>query len=293
MRLLAALSAAVAVFLAVAELTGVGLRRRRRSPRQPHGSSQAEWLAQAGAIVSAGQLWTATAMATLFVGAAVLAVTGTIAVALPPAIAVGALPWAHLAAQRNRRLRERVAAWPDALRTLVAELDGGRSLHEALMQLQTSGPGELRPVFARYAALVPSVDQRAALEAIRWEMAEPVTDCVVEVLATALTAGSSTARIVLQELATHVTDEVQALERTRSLSLEQRLSARAVLVLPYLVLVALCIQAGDYRNFYRSAPGIAIALGGGLVSVAGMATVSRLSQPPVRERMFRGVRSEQ
>ena len=288
MRLLAALSAAVAVFLAVAELTGAGLRPRRRMPRRVHGPSLAEWLAQAGSTATAPQLWTATVAATLMVAAALLVITGTLVVALPPAIAVGAVPWFHLAAQRHRRLRERVAAWPDALRTLVAELDGGRSLHEALMDLSRRGPVALRPVFARYAAIVPTVDQQAALEAVRSEMVEPVTDCVVEVLAMTLTAGSSTARVVLQELAAHVTEEIQSLERATTLSLEQRLSARAVLVLPYLVLVLLCFQSADYRDFYRTPAGILVALVGGLVSLGGMVTVARLGRPPLTERMFLG-----
>lgn len=290
MRFLAALLGGIAVALTVAELSGHGLRRTTRTPRPRRGPTRQEWLVQAGATVTAAQLRAVTILSGLGVGAAALLVTHTFVVAVLPAVAVAAFPWTYFARQRALRARTRIAAWPDAIRAVLAALEANAGLHQALGHLSTTGPEALRPVFSRYAAVATAVDQKAALEVVRAEMADPVTDSIVEVLSQAMDRGPGVAISVLRDLAEDVAADLQTLERIDTLSLEQRLNARAAFVLPYAVLVLLCLRAGPYRDFYRSAAGLAVAILGGLLSTAGLSIVTRLARLPEPERLFTGTR---
>lgn len=288
MRLLGGLCAGIAAFLVVAELAGVGPRRRRRPAPRRRRPAVGHWLAQAGVHASPRQFAGACAGAGLAVLAVALLLTGTLVVAILPAAAAAVAPVAYYGAQRRRRLAERVAAWPDALRAVVSALEAGQSLHQALAGLATSGPAALRPSFGRYAALTPAVGSRAALEGIRAEMAEPVTDSVIEIVQHATRVGASTAVAILRDLAEDVTADLQTLERIQTLSLEQRLSGRVVFVLPYLVLVVLCLRAGPFRVFYRSPAGLLVATAGAVLSAAGITIISRLARPALTERLFTG-----
>jgi len=286
--LLAALFAAAAAFLIVAELSGVGLRRSPRPAKPKTRPTRAEWLVQAGAPVTAKQFWAASVVGGLFAGGLVLLVTGTLVVAALPAGLVAAFPLTYWAAQRRSRAAQRVGAWPDALRALVSALEANQSLHQGLVGLAVTGPEPLRPVLARYAAMASTLDQRSAVELIRTELADPVSDSVVEVLATATSTGPAVAIPVLRDLAADVAADLQTLDRIQTLSLEQRLSAKAVFVIPYAVLVMLCLRPGPFQDFYRSPAGVTVALFGLALSGGGLLMVNRLNRTPVTERLFTG-----
>jgi len=288
MILLAALLAGVAAFLLVAEFSGAGLRRSPRPPRPRTRPTRAEWLVQAGASVTPAQFWAASVTGGLLAGGLILLVTGTVVVAALPAGLVAAIPWAYWGGARRTRAAQRVAAWPDALRALVSALEANQSLHQGLVGLAVTGPEPLRPVLARYTAMASTLDQRSAVELIRTELADPVSDSVVEVLATATATGPAVAIPVLRDLAADVADDLQTLDRIQTLSLEQRLSARAVFVIPYGVLVMLCLRAGPFQDFYRSRQGVIVALFGLALSGGGLALVSRLNRSPAAERLFTG-----
>lgn len=290
-RVLAGLLGAVSASLTVAELTGHGLRRTRRQATR-RGPTRQEWLSQAGATITPGQLWSVTALCGLLTTAAVLLVTRTLVVSLLPGMAVGALPWAYFARERRTRSRERIAAWPDAIRTVVAGVEASTGLHQALAHLAESGPMALRPTFARYAAVAGAVDQRAGLEVVRGELADPVSDSVVEVLLQAMDRGPAVALAVLRDLADDVSADLQALERSDTLALEQKLNARAAFVLPYVILAVLCLRSGPFRDFYRSSAGLAVALFGGGLSITGLLIVDRLGRPTLGERLFTGDRTK-
>jgi Tfp pilus assembly protein PilN len=65
-----------------------------------------------------------------------------------------------------------------------------------------------------------------------------------------------------------------------------KINARAVLVLPWLVLVALTIREGPFRDFYRSTGGLVVVLIAGLLSVAGGFFIARLASTRAEQRVF-------
>ena len=284
-----ALCAAVFAYLATGYLTGYAPPHLsfRLSPRRPEPKvSRQVWLTQAGARVTPLQFWATSLGAALFAFVVVFGIAGTAVVALLPACGVAALPRAFYARQRVRLAEDKVKAWPDALRNLSANLSASLSLHQALVALGHSGPTALRPVFQRYTRLAGTLDQRAALQVIREELADPVSDRIVEVLILASEQGPSIVLDVLADLARSTNLDLQLLERMETAQFEQKLNARAVFALPYFILILLCATGEEFRSFYGTAVGfIVVAVGAGL-STGGMLLIRRLGRMPIEERLF-------
>lgn len=289
MRLLAALLTGIAVYLGVAAVTGnlptlrAGSWRRRTevSPRQ-------EWLIQAGADLTPRQFVLGSAAVGLVTFAVLAGLTGTPAVAFVPAVVVGSLPRVYFARRRAARLREVQEAWPDGVRDLLAGISAGLSLNQALAALARTGPAPLRRAFARYPSLARVLGVVPALELIKADLADPTSDRVLEVLILAHERGGHILGDILRQLADATTRDLRTLEEIATDSLEQRINARAVFALPWIVLAVLTLQPGHFRDFYRSPSGVLVVMVGGALSLLGIWIVGRLSRDPGEERVFGG-----
>jgi hypothetical protein len=76
------------------------------------------------------------------------------------------------------------------------------------------------------------------------------------------------------------------LEEIASADLEQKINARAVFVLPWLVLLSLTGRPGQFRAFYQSPGGVVVVVLGALLSLAGMWLVGRLARDRTEQRVF-------
>ena len=287
MRLLAALCAAVFAYLGVGYLLGqapprVGLRARPKAPR-PRGR---QWLEEAGAGVSPAQFWAVSALGGALAFLVVAGVSGTPAVALLPAVAVGGAPRTYYASVRRHRAKERTRAWPDALRHLAASLATPLSLHQSLVALGKSGPLPLRPAFERYTRLSAALDQRAALQAVREDLADAVSDRVLDVLIAAVDQGPTLVLDLLADQARITSLDLELVEHIESRQLLDRLSARGVLVLPYFLLIVVCASVPEYREYFRTGAGLVSLAVGVVLGWGGMAIVRRQARIPGEERVF-------
>lgn len=287
MRLLAALAGATFAYLLVGALTG-HLPRGLTRPRSRRSRLLAAWLHQAGAGVSPAQFVGVSATAGVVTFVILWAVSGAAPVALVPAVTVAALPGAWFTRQRGRLARDRLAAWPDALRDLVAHLEAPMSLHRGLVELARSGPEALRPTWRRYEGLTAALDYRAALEAIRDDLAEPVSDRIIEVLLVAHEQGTGVVIDILRQLADATAQDLRLLEEIETAQLEQRIEANAAAVLPFAVLVLLCASSLPYREFYGSAGGTLVITLGAAMTLGGRAVIRRLGRLPTEERVLTG-----
>ncbi len=282
MRLVAALASGTAVGLAVALVLG-GFRPRPRPP-----SALAEWLTQAGSSLTPARFRLLTAATFVAAFGAFTALAGVWTVALVPALAAAAGPRAYLGRARERRLLEVQRAWPDGLRDLVASIGAGMSLQRAIETMARTGPEPLRRAFGRFPLLARTIGVPAALEAIRAELADPTSDRVIEVLIIAHRRGGSLVPKILGDLAAATTRDVWAAEEIATQSLEQKINARAVFVLPWLVLLALTARQGAFREFYGTRLGGVVIAVGGVMSLAGIVVVSRLGREPDEPRVLAG-----
>lgn len=285
MILLAGLLTGVFAFLLAGLITG-NLPRFGRPDAHRRSSARQIWLIQAGADLTPRQFTVGSLLAGVAAFGVTLAATGTAAVAAAPAVAVGLLPRAYYSRQRAARLREVEEAWPDGLRELVASISAGLSLHQALVALSVGGPAPLRRAFGRYPLLADVLGIVPALETVKEELADPTSDRVLEVLVLAQERGGHLLSDILRDLADATVKDVRTVEEIKTDALEQKINARAVLLLPWLVLVALTARPGHFRDFYQSAGGLVTVIVGGLLSLVGIWLVARLSRDPDEPRVF-------
>jgi Flp pilus assembly protein TadB len=78
------------------------------------------------------------------------------------------------------------------------------------------------------------------------------------------------------------------MEEIETLSLEQKINARIVFVIPWLVLIFMTVRQGPFREFYQSVAGGFVVLIGGAASLFGMWLVGRLGREPDEPRVFGG-----
>jgi tight adherence protein B len=282
---------AVGVFCALVAGAINGSMPRRGPSGRPHylavrRARAGNWLQQAGVGVG---LWTflwGSVLAGLFTVLVTVALTGSVFIAFVPGVAVALLPRAYYGRQRSVRLREVQRAWPDGLRDILASITAGLSLTQAVANLVSTGPPVLRAAFARFPELARVVGTGPALELLKEDLADPTSDRVIEVLVLAQERGGSIVREILEDLVTATTRDIKLLDEIDTEGLESRINARAVMVLPWLVLVALTARPGAFRDFYRSPGGVVTLLVAGALTAVGVVALGRLARQPVEPRPF-------
>jgi len=291
-RLAAALATAAATYLMVAAATGrlpaFSRRTGRRLSTGRQGGLDAlrEWLAQAGVGLGPVAFMALSLGLGTVVFALAAAITSAPAVAIAPGATAVALPRAWAARRRARRLHEVTRAWPDGLRELIGAITAGMSLPQALSALSASGPEPLRAAFAHFPTLVRMAGVVPALELLRSELGDPTSDRVIEVLIVAHERGGRIVVELLRDLAEGTTEDLRTEEEIATASLEQRINARAVFVLPWVVLVALTASPGAFRDFYQTSGGLLVVAAAAAASLVGTWLVGRLARDPVEPRVI-------
>lgn len=291
MTLLGALFAGVFGFFLVGLVTGKAPQirlGRRRSKARPEASKRQVWLTQAGLELTPGQYYAGLAAIGAITFAVVSAVTATPIVALAPTAAALVLPHAFFSRRRSKNLAKTAQAWPDAIREIIASIESNASLHGALVQLAFKGPEPLRIAFERFPTAASTLGVMPALEVVRERLADPTSDRVIEVLILAHERGGGIVTDILRDLATATSEDLQLLEEIESSSLEQKINARAVFVIPWLVLIMLVMSDDAYRDFYQSGGGLIVVIIGAFLSILGMALIARLSRDQPELRVFGG-----
>lgn len=287
MILLAAWLTAIAAALLVGLLTGAWSPSAVRRAKTP---SRRDWLAQGGLVISPTRFRTMVGGAAATVFLLVWAVSGVWTIAVLPALGAALAPRALVARRRSQRLLDMQRAWPDGLRDLIASISSGMSLGRALERLATHGPLPLRAAFVQYPQLARAVGVNGALEVIKAELAHPSSDRILEVLILAQDRGGSVVVDILRDLAVATTRDVWAVEEMETLSLEQKINARIVFAVPWVVLIFMTLRPGPFRDFYRSVAGAMVVGIGGVASFFGMWLVGRLGKEPDEPRVLGGAR---
>ena len=289
MNVVAAL--AVGVFCALVAGAINGSMPRRSPSGRPHRlavrqARAGNWLQQAGVGVGPWTFLWGSVLAGAFTVLVTAALTGSVFIAFVPGVAVALLPRAYYGRRRSVRLREVQRAWPDGLRDILASITAGLSLTQAVTNLVATGPPVLRAAFARFPELARVVGTGPALELLKEDLADPTSDRVIEVLVLAQERGGSIVREILEDLVIATTRDIKLLDEIDTEGLESRINARAVMVLPWLVLVALTARPGAFRDFYRSPGGVVTLLVAGALTAVGVVALGRLTRQPVEARPF-------
>ncbi len=283
MRLIASGLAAVTAGLVVGRLVGAWPPPPRLRPVRP---PRGEWLVQAGVGVGLVPFWLAVGIVGVIAFLIVWIFSGLLVVALPAAVIALFLPRVWVMRRRAQRMLELQAAWPDGLRDIVASISSGMSLARSLEQLSLTGPAPLRQAFARFPSLSRAVGVVPALEAIKGELAHPTSDRIIEVMIVAHERGGLIVLSILRDLTDATTKDLWAGEEIATLALEQKINARVVFVIPWVVLAFITTRPGPFRDFYASPSGLLVVAVGGSASLLGMWIASKLGSEPDEPRVF-------
>jgi tight adherence protein B len=174
MSVAAALAVGVACALLAGALMGTlpAFRVHKRGERRARTET---WLQQAGVPLTPTRFVLGSAGAGILALFVLTALTGSLLVAIVPAVALALLPRTYFTRRRRTRLREVQSAWPDGLRDLAASIAAGHSLTQAVTELARHGPEALRHAFARFPGLARVLGTAAALEIVKEELADPTS----------------------------------------------------------------------------------------------------------------------
>jgi tight adherence protein B len=237
------------------------------------------WLSQAGAAVTSGQFSAVSAGVGLVIGLIVLVVTRTPILGLIGLVAGGVVPYSYWSTRRRQLTAARALAWPDALRFVIGALASGTStLHGALLDLAEAGPEPLRAPIARYARRAAQIGSLGALEAVRHELADPVSDQVLLTLEQAVTEGTETVLRTLQVLLEQTTSDIALQDKIRTAGTNLRVASWLGLMAPMFALVLFCTVSPQYRAFFSTATGVVIVLLGAAVDFMGLMMSRRLAR---------------
>ena len=283
MTVLVVLCLGLGVFLVYDGLT----RRRLSSTRVSVSARSRSWLAAAGLDgVGPVQFGAASVIAGGLGGAVVLVVIGSIGVALVACLAGCFGPTVYYR-NRGRGLRAaRWRGWPDAIELLAGAVRSGDTLPAAIGVVADRGPESLRPVFRDVVSdHRVSGDLVAALERMGARVADPTADRIVRTMVLAHRVGGRELGRVLRTLSAFLRDDVAARREIEARQSWTVVAARVSASAPWLVLVLVASRPQGARAF-DSPTGVAVLLGGALVTAVGYRMMMRLGRLPDEPRVL-------
>lgn len=187
-------------------------------------------------------------------------------------------------AQRRVELRE---VWPEAVDNLASGVRAGLSLPEALTQLGSRGPEQLRSSFRHFGEDYRATGRFAgSLDALKASLADPVGDRVVEALRMAREVGGTDLGRLLRTLSTFLREDARAraeLETRQGWTVN---AARLALCAPWALLLLLSLQPETVRAYNTTAGALVLLLGGG-TSLVAYRVMLRIARLPDERRVLR------
>lgn len=276
---------------------GIGLLLIWQSRTSP-GSGPAwspDWLRRRGELIrqagvdgiGSAQLLAAQVVCALVIGAVIVVITTSIAIAACFAAFAFVLPVLLLRRLRRRRSVALRELWPEAIDNLASAVRAGMSLPEGVSALSLRGPEPLRPPFARFSAAYRATGRfSACLDGLKEDLSDPVGDRICETLRVAREVGGSDVASVLRTLSELLRSDA----RTRA-ELEARQgwvvnAARLAVAAPWVVLLLLSSQTSTVHAF--DSAGGTVLLGVGAVTCAvAYRIMLKIGQLPEERRVLR------
>jgi tight adherence protein B len=244
------------------------------------------WLLQAGVDVTPVQFVAGSLAMGALAFWILVSVTRLPGVAIVPALTLALLPRAWFGRRRSTRMRALQRSWPDGIRHLIAGIQSGFTVHQAIVDLAASGPAPLRAAFDRFELNARMVGTEAALETVKEQLADPTSDRVIEVLIVAHQRGGQIVIQILRDLAASTVRDLRTAEEMETERLEQTINARAVFALPWFVLVLLTSTSAAFRDYYAGPQGWFVIALGALMSLTGILLVRHFSRDQDEDRVF-------
>lgn len=232
------------------------------------------------------------AMAALWLGMSVA--VGAVVVWLVPIVALGPLATVALLiggvgvvrSRIERRERALRAVWPGLVDHLRQAVRSGSSVGEAVWSLADHVPEELVPAFQHYRKrLDGGMSVANCLTALKGDIANPVSDRIMESLRMAHEVGGLELPRILSDLQTSIRADWQVREDALAKQAWIRSASKLGVSAPWLVLVMLSGRA-ETQASYQSPLGVALLLTGAGVSAIAYRMMKKLGSLPDEKRWF-------
>ena len=188
--------------------------------------------------------------------------------------------------RQKRAIQTREALWPEVIESVISALYAGRSINQALMDLQNYGPQELAHVWQRMSARISEGD---SLEKIFSDesrgLESPRADQFFATLIFAKNFGGHSVQLSLRHLAAFIRDDIQMMEEIQTRFGWVRNSAILAASAPWLLLLLLSAQPGTVTSFATSG-GKAVLSCGVIATALAFLWMARISRIEGQPRVF-------
>ena len=258
-----------------------------RSPSRTSPGLVRERLTQAGLHrLTPGALLFGSVLAAAGAGAVLFALVPVAAVAVAAALAGFALPFAVVSRRASARRRVARGNWPDVVDHLVSGVRSGLALPDTLVTLANTGPETTRLAFRQF-----ELDYRATgnfglcLDRVKDRLADPVADRILETLRMSRDVGGNDLTAVLRSLASYLRQEAAIRAEVTARQSWVVNAARLGAVAPWITLLLLASRR-EAAAAYNSPAGLALIVGGLVVSAIAYRLMVALGRLPAERRWF-------
>ena len=180
----------------------------------------------------------------------------------------------------------RAQAWPEVLDLLISSLQSGASISESLSNLASVGPQSIRKEFDKFSKSLNGGEKfEVAINDLKEEFADPITDQLFETLYFATKFGSKNTIKVLREISEYVSADLALRAEINTRFGWIKNSANLAALAPWLLFIILRTQE-NARIAYLQPTGQLLMIFGVIATLLAYLWMSRIAKLPKAKRLF-------
>lgn len=244
-------------------------------------------LAQAGMpSASVAAFVVVSIVAALACGAVVFAIVPVVALAAASGLVAAVLPLLVVNWRANSRRRANRVVWPDVVDHLVSAVRSGLALPDSVVALARTGPASTRGSFAAFERQYRRTGNFAlCLDELKDALADPIADRIFETLRMSREVGGSELTSVLRSLAAYLRQDAAIRSEVEARQSWVMNAAKLGVSAPWIILLLLATRP-EAAAAYNTAAGVALIIGGLVVSVIAYRLMLSLGRMPEERRWF-------
>jgi tight adherence protein B len=222
----------------------------------------------------------------LLCGALTFAIVPVIALAAAAALVAAAVPLVVVNWRANARRRANRVVWPDVVDHLVSAVRSGLALPDSVVALARTGPASTRASFAAFERQYQRTGNFAlCLDELKEALADPIADRIFETLRMSREVGGSELTSVLRSLASYLRQDAAIRSEVEARQSWVMNAAKLGVAAPWIILLLLATRP-EAAAAYNTAAGVALIVGGLVVSVFAYRLMLSLGRMPEERRWF-------
>jgi len=193
---------------------------------------------------------------------------------------------AKISYQARKITINQAQAWPEVLDLLISSLQSGASISESLSNLATVGPQSIRKEFDKFSKSLNGGEKfEVAINDLKEEFVDPITDQLFETLYFATKFGSKNTIKVLREISEYVSADLALRAEINTRFGWIKNSANLAALAPWLLFIILRSQE-NARIAYLQPTGQLLMIFGVIATLLAYLWMSRIAKLPKAKRLF-------